>query len=125
MHTIANYLTVASPTFLLGPSPGGFQSIPKLSFPGGAMVGCSAGFLNVPKIKGTHTAMMSGMMAGEAVVRAMADDKAPQKASTNAIHVPVPVPVPVTVLLLYLPVCACVLCVAARRVPRVCVLVAP
>lgn len=58
---------------------GGFQSIPKLSFPGGAMVGCSAGFLNVPKIKGTHTAMMSGMMAGEAVVRAMADDKAPQK----------------------------------------------
>ena len=39
---------------------GGFQSIPKLSFPGGALVGCGAGFLNVPKIKGTHTAMKSG-----------------------------------------------------------------
>lgn len=40
---------------------GGFQSIPKLSFPGGALIGCSAGFLNVPKIKGTHTAMKSGI----------------------------------------------------------------
>ncbi|KAJ3385401.1 hypothetical protein HDU84_002250 [Entophlyctis sp. JEL0112] len=45
---------------------GGFQSIPKLAFPGGALVGCSAGFMNVPKIKGTHTAMKSGMLAGEA-----------------------------------------------------------
>ncbi|KAI8612396.1 hypothetical protein BC830DRAFT_1171110 [Chytriomyces sp. MP71] len=45
---------------------GGYQSIPKLSFPGGALIGCSAGFLNVPKIKGTHTAMKSGMLAGEA-----------------------------------------------------------
>jgi electron-transferring-flavoprotein dehydrogenase len=39
---------------------GGLQSIPKLSFPGGALIGCTAGFLNVPKIKGTHTAMKSG-----------------------------------------------------------------
>ena len=40
---------------------GGYQSIPKLFFPGGALIGCTAGFLNVPKIKGTHTAMKSGM----------------------------------------------------------------
>ena len=46
---------------------GGFQSIPKLSFPGGCLVGCTAGFLNVPKIKGTHTAMKSGMLAAESV----------------------------------------------------------
>ena len=46
---------------------GGFQSIPKLTFPGGCLVGCTAGFLNVPKIKGTHTAMKSGMLAAEAV----------------------------------------------------------
>ncbi|XP_052204803.1 electron transfer flavoprotein-ubiquinone oxidoreductase, mitochondrial isoform X2 [Diospyros lotus] len=45
---------------------GGFQSIPYPVFPGGAIVGCSAGFLNVPKIKGTHTAMKSGMLAAEA-----------------------------------------------------------
>ncbi|KAM0791357.1 hypothetical protein ACM66B_005824 [Microbotryomycetes sp. NB124-2] len=44
---------------------GGYQSIPKLSFPGGGLIGCSAGFLNVPKIKGTHTAMKSGMLAAE------------------------------------------------------------
>jgi electron-transferring-flavoprotein dehydrogenase len=45
---------------------GGFQSIPKCAFPGGALVGDTAGFLNVPKIKGTHTAMKSGMLAAEA-----------------------------------------------------------
>ncbi|XP_061992844.1 electron transfer flavoprotein-ubiquinone oxidoreductase, mitochondrial isoform X1 [Rosa rugosa] len=45
---------------------GGFQSIPYPAFPGGAVIGCSAGFLNVPKIKGTHTAMKSGMLAAEA-----------------------------------------------------------
>jgi hypothetical protein len=43
---------------------GGVQSVPSLSFPGGALIGCSAGFLNVPKIKGTHTAMKSGMVRG-------------------------------------------------------------
>jgi electron-transferring-flavoprotein dehydrogenase len=48
-------------------SEGGFQSIPKLTFPGGMLVGDTAGFLNVPKIKGTHTAMKSGMTAAEAV----------------------------------------------------------
>ena len=45
---------------------GGFQSIPRLVFPGGALIGDGAGFLNVPKIKGTHTAMKSGMVAAEA-----------------------------------------------------------
>ena len=45
---------------------GGYQCIPKLTFPGGALIGCAAGFLNVPKIKGTHTAMKSGMLAAEA-----------------------------------------------------------
>lgn len=50
---------------------GGFQSIPHLVFPGGAMIGCTAGFLNVPKIKGTHTAMKSGMLAAEAAFEAI------------------------------------------------------
>merc|ERR1711988_1520380 len=51
---------------------GGYQSIPKLAFPGGALIGCSAGFVNVPKIKGTHTAMKSGMLAADAIVKALA-----------------------------------------------------
>uniref|UniRef100_A0A8C4HT93 Electron transfer flavoprotein-ubiquinone oxidoreductase n=1 Tax=Dicentrarchus labrax TaxID=13489 RepID=A0A8C4HT93_DICLA len=46
---------------------GGLQSIPKLTFPGGLLIGCSPGFMNVPKIKGTHTAMKSGMLAAEAI----------------------------------------------------------
>lgn len=50
---------------------GGFQSIPKLVFPGGMLIGDGAGFLNVPKIKGTHTAMKSGMVAAEAVAEAL------------------------------------------------------
>jgi electron-transferring-flavoprotein dehydrogenase len=56
-------------------SAGGIQSIPKLTFPGGVIVGDSAGFLNVPKIKGSHTALKSGMVAAEAVVAALAEDK--------------------------------------------------
>lgn len=52
---------------------GGFQSIPKCSFPGGALIGDTAGFLNVPKIKGTHTAMRSGMLAAEATFTALAE----------------------------------------------------
>ncbi|SNB67177.1 electron-transferring-flavoprotein dehydrogenase [Arboricoccus pini] len=55
-------------------SEGGFQAIPKLVFPGGALVGDTAGFLNVPKIKGTHTAMKSGMVCAEAAFAALADD---------------------------------------------------
>ena len=46
---------------------GGIQSIPKLTFPGGCLVGCSPGFMNVPKIKGTHNAMKSGMLAAESI----------------------------------------------------------
>eukprot|EP01029_Cantina_marsupialis_P022965 TRINITY_DN5656_c0_g1_i1.p1 TRINITY_DN5656_c0_g1~~TRINITY_DN5656_c0_g1_i1.p1 ORF type:complete len:562 (+),score=178.33 TRINITY_DN5656_c0_g1_i1:56-1741(+) len=48
---------------------GGFQAIPKLTVPGGVMVGCSAGFVNVPKIKGSHTAMKTGMIAGETIAK--------------------------------------------------------
>ena len=53
-------------------SEGGLQSMPKLTFPGGALIGDTAGFLNVPKIKGTHAAMKSGMLAAEAVHAALA-----------------------------------------------------
>ena len=50
---------------------GGWQSVPTLAFPGGALIGCSAGFVNVPRIKGTHTAMKSGMLAAEAAAEAL------------------------------------------------------
>ena len=53
-------------------SEGGFQSLPKLTFPGGALIGDAAGFLNAPKIKGTHCAMKSGMLAAEALAEALA-----------------------------------------------------
>ncbi len=52
---------------------GGFQSLPKLTFPGGLLIGDTAGFLNVPKIKGTHTAMKSGMLAAEAIIESNMD----------------------------------------------------
>jgi len=55
-------------------SEGGFQSVPKLSFPGGALIGCSAGFVNVPRIKGTHNAVKTGMLAAEAVFEAVVTD---------------------------------------------------
>ncbi|TXH37324.1 MAG: electron transfer flavoprotein-ubiquinone oxidoreductase [Rhodospirillaceae bacterium] len=58
---------------------GGFQSIPKLTFPGGALIGCTAGFLNVPKIKGSHTAMKSGMTAAEAVFDALVSGAAAEQ----------------------------------------------
>ncbi|MEO6153628.1 MAG: electron-transfer flavoprotein:ubiquinone oxidoreductase, partial [Croceibacterium sp.] len=51
---------------------GGWQAVPRLTFPGGALIGCSAGFVNVPRIKGTHTAMKSGMLAAEALAAALA-----------------------------------------------------
>ena len=54
---------------------GGYQAIPKLVFPGGALIGCSAGFVNVPRIKGTHTAMKSGMLAAEAAFEAIGSDR--------------------------------------------------
>ncbi|MBY3134967.1 electron transfer flavoprotein-ubiquinone oxidoreductase [Rhizobium laguerreae] len=51
---------------------GGYQSVPKLSFPGGALIGCSAGLVNVPRIKGSHNAVLSGMLAAEKIVAAIA-----------------------------------------------------
>ncbi|MBS0471760.1 MAG: electron transfer flavoprotein-ubiquinone oxidoreductase [Proteobacteria bacterium] len=54
---------------------GGFQSVPKLVFPGGALVGCAAGFVNVPRIKGSHNAMKTGMMAAEAAFAALGDGR--------------------------------------------------
>ena len=54
---------------------GGYQAIPKLAFPGGALIGCSAGFVNVPRIKGTHTAMKSAMLAAGAAFEAIAADR--------------------------------------------------
>jgi electron-transferring-flavoprotein dehydrogenase len=50
---------------------GGWQSVPKLAFPGGALIGCAAGFMNVPRIKGSHNAMLSGMLAAEYVGQAL------------------------------------------------------
>ncbi len=55
---------------------GGYQAVPKLSFPGGVLIGCSAGMVNVPRIKGSHNAMMSGMLAAEAAASAIAADRA-------------------------------------------------
>lgn len=55
---------------------GGFQSVPKLTFPGGALIGCSAGFVNVPRIKGSHNAMLSGMLAAEKVAAALSAGRA-------------------------------------------------
>lgn len=53
---------------------GGFQSIPKLTFPGGMLVGCGAGFLNVPKIKGSHNAIKSGMTAAETIFDSLTEN---------------------------------------------------
>src|SRR6202035_3784589 len=55
---------------------GGWQSVPRLVFPGGALIGDGAGFLNVPRIKGTHNAMRSGMLAAEQVAAALASGRA-------------------------------------------------
>ena len=57
-------------------SEGGWQSVPRLAFPGGALIGDTAGFLNVPRIKGTHNAMLSGMLAAEHVAAALAAGRA-------------------------------------------------
>jgi electron-transferring-flavoprotein dehydrogenase len=52
-------------------SEGGWQSVPKLTFPGGALIGCAAGFINLPRIKGSHNAILSGMLAAEHVAAAL------------------------------------------------------
>src|SRR3546814_15084005 len=56
---------------------GGIQSLPRMSFPGGLLIGCDAGTLNVPKIKGSHTAMKSGMLAAEVAFDALAGGDPP------------------------------------------------
>ena len=61
---------------------GGWQSVPRLVFPGGALIGCSAGFVNVPRIKGSHTAMKSGMLAAEAAYDAIVADRAGDELAT-------------------------------------------
>ncbi len=63
---------------------GGLQSLPNLVFPGGALIGDSAGFLNVPKIKGTHTAMKSGLLAAEGVVDALSQGRGNDELVTYA-----------------------------------------
>jgi len=54
---------------------GGWQSVPKLTFPGGALIGCAAGFINVPRIKGSHNAILSGMLAAEHVAAALTEGR--------------------------------------------------
>jgi len=54
---------------------GGWQSVPKLTFPGGALIGCAAGFINLPRIKGSHNAILSGMQAAEHVAAALAEGR--------------------------------------------------
>ncbi|OBS57622.1 hypothetical protein A6R68_11253, partial [Neotoma lepida] len=64
---------------------GGLQSIPKLTFPGGLLIGCSPGFMNVPKIKGTHTAMKSGSLAAESIFNQLTSENLQSK--TTGLHV--------------------------------------
>ncbi|WP_333712004.1 electron transfer flavoprotein-ubiquinone oxidoreductase [Yoonia sp.] len=56
-------------------SEGGFQSLPQLEFPGGALLGCAAGMVNVPRIKGNHNAMLSGIAAAEAAAKAIGEGR--------------------------------------------------
>lgn len=65
---------------------GGFQSLPQMSFPGGLMIGCDAGTLNMPKIKGTHTAMKSGMIAAEEIAKALQANYEAPEANLDSYH---------------------------------------
>ncbi|XP_072112097.1 electron transfer flavoprotein-ubiquinone oxidoreductase, mitochondrial [Mobula birostris] len=65
---------------------GGFQSVPRVSFPGGVLIGCSPGLMNVPKIKGTHTAMKSGIIAADTIFKKLCEDD--HKPVTQGLHVP-------------------------------------
>ncbi|MEZ0237295.1 MAG: NAD(P)/FAD-dependent oxidoreductase, partial [Methylophilaceae bacterium] len=67
-------------------SEGGLQSWPELVFPGGALIGCSAGMVNVPRIKGTHNAMKSGMLAAEAAFEAFSDETRPASGDMLAAY---------------------------------------
>ncbi|MEM6464585.1 MAG: electron transfer flavoprotein-ubiquinone oxidoreductase [Pseudomonadota bacterium] len=60
---------------------GGYQSVPKLTFPGGALIGCSAGFVNVPRIKGSHNAILSGIQAAEHAAAAIAEERSADELS--------------------------------------------
>lgn len=64
---------------------GGLQSIPKLTFPGGVLIGCAAGFVNLPRIKGSHNAMKSGMLAAEAAVDALIAGRAHDELATYPV----------------------------------------
>lgn len=76
---------------------GGYHSIPKLTFPGGALLGCAAGFLNSVKIKGTHTAMKSGMLAAEAIYPLLtANGEAGTVLGNGGTELPVETPVEAT-----------------------------
>jgi electron-transferring-flavoprotein dehydrogenase len=61
---------------------GGYQSVPKLTFPGGALIGCAAGFVNVPRIKGSHNAILSGMLAAEHVADALSQGRSNDEISS-------------------------------------------
>jgi electron-transferring-flavoprotein dehydrogenase len=63
-------------------SEGGWQSVPRVAFPGGVLVGCAAGFLNVPRIKGSHNAMLSGMLAAEHIAAALAQGRSNDELSS-------------------------------------------
>lgn len=66
-------------------SEGGLQSLPKLTFPGGLLVGDTAGFLNVPRIKGIHAAMKSGMLAAEAIAEVLKEEHVSDDSNTEAV----------------------------------------
>ena len=77
LHPKINNLLVGAERVSYGAravNKGGLQSLPKLTFPGGLLVGCDAGFLNGAKIKGTHTAMKSGMLAAESIAQSFAEE---------------------------------------------------
>ncbi len=63
-------------------SEGGWQSVPRVAFPGGVLVGCAAGFVNVPRIKGSHNAMLSGMLAAEHIAAALAQGRSNDELAT-------------------------------------------
>jgi len=63
-------------------SEGGWQSVPRLVFPGGALIGCAAGFVNVPRIKGSHNAILSGILVAEHLSEALAEDRAGDELTT-------------------------------------------
>jgi electron-transferring-flavoprotein dehydrogenase len=67
-------------------SEGGYQSVPKLCFPGGALIGCSAGLVNVPRIKGSHNAVLSGMLAAEKIAEAIGAMRANDELTTLEVE---------------------------------------